>query len=84
MRSRTLTRGVGLGLALTLGGAASALAVTSATTVGPRSDGTGVAPSGRHITPLGRQTPLGGLPLAQALSPDGRTLLVSAATSSAE
>lgn len=39
--------------------------------------GAAIAPTRQRITPAGRQTALGDLPLAEALSPDGRTLLVS-------
>ncbi len=76
-RSRTLLRGAGAGAALSLLGTATALGASAPGTVGPRSDGTAIAPTGHHITPVGRQTELGDLPLGQALSPDGRTLLVS-------
>jgi len=76
-RSRTLLRGAGVGAALSLLGTATALGAGAPTTVGPRSDGTAVAATGHRITPVGRQTELGDLPLGQALSPDGRTLLVS-------
>jgi YVTN family beta-propeller protein len=43
---------------------------------GPQSDGTSITPAGWHVTPVGTQTPLGTLPSAAALSPDGATLLV--------
>ena len=75
--SRTLLRGAGAAVALCLIGAASALGANAPTTVGPRGDGTAVVPTGQRITPAGLQTTLGNLPLAEALSPDGRTLLVS-------
>ncbi|MDX6267683.1 MAG: hypothetical protein QOD70_2423 [Frankiales bacterium] len=72
------SRGLGLTLAFTgLLGTAHALGATAPTTVGPRPDGTAIAPSGHHITPAGRQTNLGDLPLGAALSPDRRTLLVT-------
>ncbi|MCW2599275.1 MAG: phosphoesterase [Frankiales bacterium] len=77
-RSQTLIRGVGVGATFSLAlGAASAFGASAPATVGPRSDGTAVAATGHRITPVGRQTALGDLPLAQELSPDGRTLLVS-------
>jgi len=76
-RSRTLLRGAGVGAALSLLGTATALGASGPTTVGLRGDGTAVAATGHRITPVGRQTRLGDLPLGQALSPDGRTLLVS-------
>ncbi|HEX5494998.1 MAG TPA: beta-propeller fold lactonase family protein, partial [Mycobacteriales bacterium] len=57
-----------------LGG--SALATVLPTHAGPAGDGTGVTPVGFRVTPAGRQTGVGGLPLASAVSPDGRTLLV--------
>ncbi len=55
----------------------TATAATLATQAGPSGDGTAVTPVGFKVTPAGRQTPLGDLPLSTALSPDGRTLLVS-------
>jgi YVTN family beta-propeller protein len=77
-RSRTLIRAAGAGCAFSaLLGTASALGATAPTTVGPRLDGTAVAPTGHRLTPTGEQSPLGDLPLGAALSPDGRTLLVS-------
>jgi len=54
----------------------SALATVLPTHAGPVGDGTGVTPVGFRVTPVGRQTRVGGLPLASAVSPDGRTLLV--------
>jgi YVTN family beta-propeller protein len=45
--------------------------------VGPRSDGTGVLPSGYAVTPAGEQTRLGDLPLGAAASPDAHWLVVS-------
>jgi YVTN family beta-propeller protein len=44
---------------------------------GPAGDGTGVTPIGYTVTPAGRQTDLGDLPLGAATSPDGRWLVVS-------
>jgi YVTN family beta-propeller protein len=50
---------------------------------GPQSDGTGVTPNGWLVTPAGRQVDLADQvywadrPDGQALSPDGRTLLIS-------
>ena len=57
------------------GGAATAARL--ATQAGPQSDGTAITPVGFKVTPAGSQTTLGDLPLTTALSPDGRTLLVS-------
>jgi YVTN family beta-propeller protein len=45
--------------------------------VGPRPDGTAVLPTGWTVTPAGAQTQLGEKPFGAALSPDGRTLLVT-------
>lgn len=53
-RSRTLLRGAGVGAALSLLGTATALGASAPGTVGPRSDGTAIAPTGHHITPVGR------------------------------
>src|SRR6266487_4001098 len=44
---------------------------------GPQGDGTGVTTNGWLVTPAGRQVQLGERPYGAALSPDGRTLLVS-------
>ncbi len=62
-----------VGLAALGGGA---LAVVVPMQAGPAGDGTGVTPVGFRVTPEGRQTRLGDLPLASAVSPDGRSLLV--------
>ncbi|MEY9938197.1 bifunctional YncE family protein/alkaline phosphatase family protein [Streptacidiphilus sp. MAP5-3] len=43
---------------------------------GPVGDGTAYTPAGWRVAPVGRQTALGSLPTASALSPDGRLLLV--------
>jgi hypothetical protein len=60
MRSRTLFKGAGVGAAFSLLlGTVSAFGAAAPTTVGPRSDGTAVAPTGHRITPAGRQTPTG-------------------------
>jgi hypothetical protein len=48
----------------------SALATVLPTHAGPVGDGTGVTPVGFRVTPVGRQTRVGGLPLASAVSPD--------------
>jgi YVTN family beta-propeller protein len=78
MRSRTLFKGAGVGAAFSLLlGTVSAFGAAAPTTVGPRSAAPAVAPTGHRITPAGRQTPLGDLPLGTALSPDGRTLVVT-------
>ena len=63
-------------LSLVVGGGA-ATAARLATHAGPQSDGTAVTPVGFKVTPAGTQTTLGDLPLTTALSPDGRTMLVS-------
>ncbi|HEV7453461.1 MAG TPA: beta-propeller fold lactonase family protein, partial [Pseudonocardiaceae bacterium] len=44
---------------------------------GPGDDGTGVTPIGYTVTPAGKQTNLGDLPLGAVTSPDGRWLVVS-------
>jgi len=44
---------------------------------GPQGDGTSVTSNGWTVTPAGRQVQLGERPYGAALSPDGRTLLVS-------
>jgi YVTN family beta-propeller protein len=63
-------------------GGATAIAMTRLV-AGPQPDGTGVTPNGWLLTPAGRQVDLADQvywadrPDGQALSPDGRTLLVS-------
>jgi YVTN family beta-propeller protein len=74
-RTSVWVGGVGTGFSLLL--AATAFGAESPTRVGPRNDRTAVVPTGHRVTPTGRQTALGDLPLGQVLSPDGRTLLVS-------
>ncbi|MDQ2882606.1 MAG: bifunctional YncE family protein/alkaline phosphatase family protein [Actinomycetota bacterium] len=44
---------------------------------GPGDDGTGVTPIGYTVTPAGKQTNLGDLPLGAVSSPDGRWLVIS-------
>jgi YVTN family beta-propeller protein len=66
---------VAFGLALT-GGAATYAAVV-AEHPGPQGDGTGITPTGWHVTPAGRQLVLGERPYGMAVSPDGRHALVS-------
>lgn len=79
MKKRFWAGMVGTGVALSL--LVSAVAVAAGDEhrgkVGPRPDGTAVLPNGWSITPAGRQTPLGEMPIGSALSPDGRSLLVS-------
>jgi YVTN family beta-propeller protein len=43
---------------------------------GPAGDGTAVTPVGFRVNPAGHQTALGDLPLASAVSPDGKTMFV--------
>ncbi len=43
---------------------------------GPQGDGTAITPDGWFVDPAGRQTRLGDLPTAEALSPSGRWLVV--------
>ena len=73
-RSRAAAAVATLALVVT-GGAATAARL--ATQAGPRPDGTAITPVGFKVTPAGKQTTLGDLPLTTALSPDGETLLVS-------
>src|SRR5262249_35070295 len=69
-----IATGVTASLVLTLTGAAAAAGLVHG---GPLGDGTGRPPARYLVTPAGRQTTLGGLPLAAAASPDGRHLLVT-------
>jgi YVTN family beta-propeller protein len=50
---------------------------------GPQGDGTGVTTQGWLLTPAGQQVQLGDRPMGIALSPDGKTILVSNDGSSA-
>jgi YVTN family beta-propeller protein len=74
VRRLWISTGVAAGLVLTLTGVAAATGLLRA---GPRGNGTGVTPAGFLVTPAGKQTTLGGLPLGAATSPDGRHLLVT-------
>ena len=62
-------------LVLAAGGAAAA--GTRSGHAGPQGDGTAVTTNGWTVTPAARQVQLGERPYGSALSPDGRTLLVS-------
>ena len=75
MRIKTSTGLVALIVLGLVGGIAAAAIVP--TVAGPQADGTAVTPVGQRVTPTGRQTSLGDLPLNSALSPDGKTLLVT-------
>jgi YVTN family beta-propeller protein len=44
---------------------------------GPQGDGTGITTQGWDLTPVGQQVTLGDRPMGIALSPDGKTILVS-------
>src|SRR5215471_17433686 len=81
MPRRTILTAVVVAALLALSGI---VAIASTRLVaGPRSDGTGVTPNGWLLTPAGRQVDLtdqvywADRPDGQALSPDGRTLLIS-------
>src|SRR6266536_1541326 len=69
--------GILIGIVLALSGAMAAYAMAPLLTAGPRGDGTGVTTNGWTVTPAGRQVQLGDRPYGMALSPDGKTLLVS-------
>ena len=64
------------GLMLSVAGVAAA-ALATYQHAGPQGDGTGYTSYGWHITPVGDRTNLGERPYGMALSPDGRTILVS-------
>ncbi|MGH3779893.1 MAG: beta-propeller fold lactonase family protein [Pseudonocardiaceae bacterium] len=66
--------GVTLAATVAMGGTALAVGLQRA---GPGDDGTGVTPIGYTVTPVGKQTNLGDLPLGAVSSPDGRWLVVS-------
>jgi YVTN family beta-propeller protein len=44
---------------------------------GPQGDGTGITTQGWDLTPIGQQVQLGDRPMGIAISPDGKTILVS-------
>ena len=73
---RTRLPGLAAAAILTLVSGA-ATAATIAAHAGPTGHGTAITPVGFRVTPAGKQTTLGDLPLGTALSPDGKTLLVS-------
>jgi YVTN family beta-propeller protein len=54
-----------------------AVALAAILVAGPRGDGTAVTPQGWIVTPAGTQVTLGDRPYGIALSPDGKTLLIS-------
>jgi YVTN family beta-propeller protein len=63
--------------AAVLAAGSAAAAGTRSGHPGPQQDGTAVTSNGWTTTPVGRQVQLGERPYGSALSPDGRTLLVS-------
>ena len=73
MRADVGRRGDALTVAGTCGGA---FAATGTSHAGPSGDTTAVTPIGFRVTPAGRQTTLGDLPVTSAVSPDGKKLLV--------
>jgi len=73
---RRLVRGGIIAATVLAVGAGTAYAVDTALHAGPQGNGTSVTPAGWRVTPAGEQTPLGSLPTASALSPDGKLLLV--------
>jgi YVTN family beta-propeller protein len=67
-------------VALVIVGALAGAGVTAAgplKVAGPRGDAFGVTPVGFQVTPAGRQTKLGDLPLNAVASPDGRWLVAA-------
>jgi YVTN family beta-propeller protein len=63
--------------AAVVGAGAAYAAVALTGHAGPQGDGTGITPTGWHVTPAGRQLTLGERPYGMAISPDGRHALVS-------
>ncbi|MBI3668111.1 MAG: bifunctional YncE family protein/alkaline phosphatase family protein [Acidobacteria bacterium] len=57
-------------------GAVLASTAAPPASVGPQPDGAFLLPNGWRLTPAGKQIPLSTFPMAMALSPDGRYLLV--------
>ena len=78
-RRRRIMMGVALAATLALSGAALAVGLHHAGPGddGPGDDGPGLTPIGYTVTPAGKQTNLGDLPLGAVGSPDGRWLVVS-------
>ncbi|XAS67039.1 bifunctional YncE family protein/alkaline phosphatase family protein [Micrococcaceae bacterium Sec5.7] len=74
MKNKTVPVLVGTLSCVLIGGAAIAAVSNFA---GPHEDGTAVTPVGMRVTPAGRQTTLGDLPLNSAISPDGHRLAVT-------
>jgi YVTN family beta-propeller protein len=60
-----------------LGAGIAVAAVGPSLHAGPQGDGTAITPVGWHVTPVGQQLTLSERPYGIALSPDGKTLLVS-------
>jgi YVTN family beta-propeller protein len=76
--SRAVRRGLASALLVAAIQAGPALAQTSpSSTAGPTGSDSAVSPQGWIVHPTGRQIQLGDRPLGLAVSPDGRTLLVS-------
>lgn len=73
-RWRVVALGLAATAALAAGGTALAVGFPHA---GPIGDQTALTPVGFTVTPAGKQTDLGDLPLAAVASPDGRFLVVS-------
>jgi len=65
-----------ISLAVVAAGTAVATNMFDGKHAGPAGDGTAVTPVGFRVDPAGQQTTLGSLPLASAVAPDGRTMLV--------
>jgi YVTN family beta-propeller protein len=77
-RGNVLSRAIAGLLAAALVIVTSGVAVTAEQMApGPQPDGTSITPQGWRITPAGTQTDLGSNPLAVALSPNGKVLLVT-------
>ncbi|HEY3611193.1 MAG TPA: bifunctional YncE family protein/alkaline phosphatase family protein [Pseudonocardiaceae bacterium] len=75
MRRIRARRVVLVATALAVVAAGTAVAANYGKHAGPQGDGTAITPVGFRVAPAGHQTTLGSLPLASAVSPDGRTML---------
>ncbi|HZD65659.1 MAG TPA: bifunctional YncE family protein/alkaline phosphatase family protein [Acidimicrobiales bacterium] len=77
LRPRWVPRSaIAAAVAVAVMGGGTALAATQATHAGPQGNNTAVTPVGFRVTPVGKRTTLGDLPLATAVSPDGKTMVI--------
>ena len=68
---------VAAGGLLAVAAGATALGLAVSEHAGPQGDGTAITPTGWKVAPVGKQVQVGERPYGVAMSPDGKTLLVS-------